>query len=324
VKRREQGDQAGDPPVSGVVVFGGLNMDLMLETPRPAGPGETREGTRFYTAPGGKGGNQAVAAARLLDGRIPVELVARAGGDRFGDELLGYLRSAGVGTSCVRRDPDAASGVAAIFIDASGENYVNPVYGANAECDAKQLADVREALGDAAVLLTQEEVPLEATLEAMKAARDQGVRVILDPSPTHPALPDGFLAAADIITPNHHEAEDLCGVQVTSDATARKAARRLRTAGPGAVVITMGERGAWIETDGLSACTPAPKVSAVASVGAGDAFNGGLAAGLAEGLELAEAVRWGVAAGALCVTKVGAQEAMPSRSEVEALLAKDW
>lgn len=308
----------------GVIVLGGLNMDLVLEMPEPAGPGETREGTHFYAAPGGKGGNQAVAAARLLEGRGAVDLVARVGGDRFGDELLGYLNGAGVRTRFVRREREVASGVAAIIIDRSGENYVNAVYGANARCDGQQVADVGEALGDAAVLLTQQEIPLEVTFEAMLAARDRGATVVLDPAPTRPNVPGGFLAAADIITPNQHEAEELCGVQVRNAAAAREAARRLLDVGPRTVVITLGERGAWMETDSISMHMSAPPVTPVASVGAGDAFNGGLAVGLAEGLELAQAVRWGVAAGALCVTKPGAQEAMPRRSDVEALLAENW
>ncbi len=308
----------------GVVVFGGLNMDLMVETPRPAGPGQTIEGTRFYTAPGGKGGNQAVAAARILEGRGAVDLVARAGGDRFGDEMLGYLQSAGVGSRFVRRDNEATSGVAVIFIDPTGENYVNPVYGANARCDAQQVADVREALDHATVLLVQHEVPLDVTLDAMLAARERGATVILDPSPTKHPLPSGFLKAADIVTPNQHEAADLCGTEVRDASSAREAARRLLEAGPSAVVITLGESGAHIETSRLSVEVPAPRVKAVASVGAGDAFNGALAAALAEELELPEAVRWGVAAGALSVTRPGAQEAMPQRSDVEALLAEAW
>lgn len=307
-----------------VVVFGGLNMDLMVETPQPAGPGETREGTRFYTAPGGKGGNQAVAAARLLEGRGAVEFIARAGGDRFGEELLTYLKSAGVGTRFVRADQEAVSGVAVIFIDSTGENYVNPVYAANARCDDQQVGDVRQALGEGAVLLTQQEVPLTVTLEAMLAARERGTTVILDPSPTRHPLPAGFLSAADIITPNQHEAEDLCGAEVTDPASGREAARRLLEAGPRAVVITLGEGGACLETEDLSLQIPAPRVTPVASVGAGDAFNGGLAVALAEGRELPEAVRWGVAAGALSVTKPGAQESMPRRRELAALLAEGW
>src|SRR3990170_4790648 len=137
-------------------------MDLIVETPRPAGPGETREGTRFYTTPGGKGANQAVAAARILGPRAAVTMVRRAGRDPYGDELIASLQAAGVDTKYVRRDPTHNSGVALILIDAQGENYVNAVYGANGCCDEQQVADARKALiKDVAVLLVQQEIALD-------------------------------------------------------------------------------------------------------------------------------------------------------------------
>jgi ribokinase len=308
----------------GVVVVGGVNMDLIVETPRVAGPGETREGTHFATTPGGKGGNQAVAAARILDGRAAVTLVARVGGDVFGDELRSELAGAGVEVRYVRADPEAASGIAVIFIDPSGENSVNAVYGANARCDGSQVSDAGEALEDAAVLLVQQEVPLDVSFEAMRAARAAGATVILDPAPSRAELPAGFLVSADILTPNEYEAGDLCGFTVTDAASAQAAARQLRASGPAAVIVTLAEAGAWVEADGVSRLVAVPTVVPVATVGAGDAFNGGLAAGLAQGLDLLAAVRVGAAAGALCVTRPGAQEAMPSRDEVERLVAEAW
>ena len=308
----------------GVVVLGGLNMDLIVETPQVAGPGETREGTNFSTTPGGKGGNQAVAAARILDGHAPVGLVARVGREAFGDELRSQLVGAGVDVRHVRSDAGAASGVAVIFIDPAGENSVNAVYGANARCDGQQVSDALTALADASVLLVQQEIPLDVTLEVMREAHDGGATVILDPAPTREALPDGFLATADVLTPNEHEAGDLCGFAVVDADSARVAARQLRAAGPSTVIVTLAEAGAWVEADGVSELVAAPVVDAVATVGAGDAFNGGLAAALAQGLELRAAVRVGVATGALCVTQQGAQTAMPVRSDVDALLAEGW
>ena len=302
-----------------VAVLGGLNMDLVVETPRPAGPGETREGSRFYETPGGKGGNQAVAAARLLGEGGPVFLVGRVGPDRYGDELIASLQAAGVDTRYVRRDPARSSGVAVILIDAQGENYVNAVYGANDYCDRQQVADTREALKEATVLLVQQEIPLAVTLQAMQEARKAGATVILDPAPTRSPLPEGFLSACDVVTPNEHEAADLCGFPIESADSARRAARQLRDEGAPAVIVTLGQAGAWVEGDNVSELVPAPGVRAVATVGAGDAFNGGLAAGLAMELGLMEAVRLGVAAVALCVTKEGAQEAMPTLAEVA-----DW
>lgn len=305
----------------GIAVLGGLNMDLMVETPRPAGPGETLEGTRFYTTPGGKGGNQAVAAARILGERAPVIMVGRVGRDSYGDDLIASLNGSGVDTRYVRRDPASGSGVAVIFIDAQGESYVNAVYGANACCDEQQVRDVRRALEDAGVLLVQHEIPLAVAFEAMKSARKAGATVILDPAPTRSPLPDGFLAACDIVTPNEHEAADLCGFTVDDADAARRAALHIRGAGAPTVIVTLGEAGAWVEGGKVSELVPAPSVRAVATVGAGDAFNGALAAGLAMDLGLIEAVRLGVAAGSLCATKEGAQQAMPAFAEVERLLA---
>ncbi len=307
----------------GIAVLGGLNMDLIVETPRPAGPGETREGTRFYATPGGKGGNQAVAAARILGERAPVTLVGRVGRDPYGDDLITSLLAAGVDTRYVRRDPTRTSGVAVIFIDAQGESYVNAVYGANGCCDQQQVTDVREVLKEAAVLLVQQEIPLDVTFEAMRCARRAGATVILDPAPTRSPLPDGFLSACDIVTPNEHEAADLCGFAVDGLDSARRAALQIRDAGAPTVIVTLGEAGAWVDGDNVSELVPAPSVRAVATVGAGDAFNGGLAAGLAMDLDLMQAVRLGVAAGALCATKEGAQQAMPTLAEVERLLAHD-
>src|SRR3990172_5226813 len=151
----------------GVAVLGSLNMDLTVEIPRPAGPGETREGTRFYTTPGGKGANQAVAAARILGERGRVTMVGRVGRDPYGDELIASLQAAGVDTKYVRRAATRHTGVAVIFIDAQGESYVNAVYGANGGCDQQQVADAREALANAAGLLGQQEIPLGVALDAM-------------------------------------------------------------------------------------------------------------------------------------------------------------
>jgi ribokinase len=295
-------------------------MDLIVETPQPAGPGETREGTRFYTTPGGKGANQAVAAARVLGERGCVVMVGRVGQDAYGDDLIASLEAAGVGAGCVRRDPTRHTGVAVILIDGRGENYVNAVYGANDGCDQQQVADVRKALRGAKVLLVQQEVPLGVSLGAMIVAREAGITVILDPSPTRSPLPDGFLAACDFLTPNAHEASELCGFPVDGVDAARRAACSIRRSGPATVIVTLGRAGAWVEGDNISGLVPAPTVPVVATVGAGDAFNGGLAAGLAIGLELLEAVRLGVATGALCVAKAGAQRAMPTFAEVESLL----
>lgn len=308
--------------MSRIVVFGGLNMDLIVEIPVPAGPGETRFGTRFYTTPGGKGGNQAVAAARLVAGSRDVEMVGRVGADRFGDEMLEALAAAGVGTAAVNRDDAATTGIASIFIDERGENYVNAVYGANAACGDQELRALEALLANAAVLLLQQELPVEATIRAVELARRAGVPVILDPAPTREGLSSAHAGAA-ILTPNEHEAADLTGVAISDIDDARAAASALSTEGRVAIV-TLGEAGVWIEGGSVSQHLPAPRVEATATVAAGDAFAGGLAVGLAEGQRLLDAARLGVATAALSVTREGAQASMPARAEVDALLERGW
>jgi ribokinase len=304
-----------------ILALGGINMDFIVEAPVIAGRGETREGTRFYTTPGGKGANQAVAAARILDGRQPVEMAGMLGGDQYSDEMRAYLESAGVGTQFVGAAEGQHCGVAVILIDGTGENSVNAVYGANTLVDEDLALSAATAVLDSnSVLLVQQETPLEATAAAMRLARERGATVILDPAPTREQAAF-LLPLADIVTPNEHEAAELSGRLVDGPGSAREAARTLRERGAAVAIVTLAAQGVWVEADGISELVPSFEVTPVATVGAGDAFNGGLAAGLALGLDLREAARIGVATGALCVTRPGAQESMPARAEVEALLA---
>lgn len=305
-----------------IVVLGGLNMDLMIEIPRLAGPGETVEGTRFYTAPGGKGGNQSVAAARLSQKSGTVHMVGRVGTDLFGTEMRSFLENEGVITDRLAEDAETASGIAAIFIDPTGENYVNAVYGANARCGTAQVDAACEALEGASVLLVQQEIPLDVTLEVMKVAKQMGVTIVLDPAPARD-VPDTFYDYPDIMTPNQGEAESLSGIAVIDEASAALAANIIRDQGTPAVVVTMGDEGAHVESDDVSIYMPAYRVRVVASVGAGDAFNGGLAVGLAEGMDLEAAARLGMASGAWCVSQDGAQESMGTRNEVDSLMGQE-
>lgn len=314
------GDAAQNP--GKIVVLGGLNMDLMIEIPRIAGPGETVEGTRFYTAPGGKGGNQSVAAARLSQRESVVHMVGRVGTDLFGNEMRSFLESEGVVTGRLADDTETASGIAAIFIDPTGENYVNAVYGANARCNQEQIDAACEALQGASVLLAQQEIPLGVTHEVMKVAKEMGVTVVLDPAPARD-VPDGFYDYPDILTPNQGEAESLSGIAVVDEASAAVAASIIRDQGTPTVIITMGDEGAHVESEDVSVYMPAYRVRVVASVGAGDAFNGGLAVGLAEGMGLEQAARLGMASGAWCVSQDGAQESMGTRNEVDSLMGHD-
>jgi ribokinase len=245
-------------------------------------------------------------------------MVGRVGEDVFGRALLDGLIGYGVDITSVAVNP-GASGVAAIGVDDAGENTIVVVPGANGAVGAEDIARLERALEGAKVLLLQLEVPLAAVVAAAAAARARGVTVILDPAPAQ-ALPAELYRLADIITPNETEAAALVGFALDGDAAVRRAAAALRERGAGTAVIKLGARGAYALGPRIDAFLSSFPVTAVDTVAAGDAFNGGLAAGLCEGLALADALRWGLAAGALAVTKPGAQQAMPGRGEVLSLL----
>ena len=303
-----------------VIVLGGLNMDLIVETPRLAGPGETTEGTRFYTTPGGKGGNQAVAAARIAESPGSVKMVGRIGDDGFGEQMGQFLKNEGIDISLLRKTHGIASGIAAIFILPDGENHVNPVYGANALCDQQQSLDVAGMLSTTGVLLCQQEIPLPATKAAIDAASKAGVVVVLDPAPVR-EVPEGFYDSVTVLTPNQGEASAMSGIDVTDAVSARSAAVAIRNMGTETVIVTLGDQGAWVESRGVSELLDPFIVPVVASVAAGDAFNGGLGVGMASGMDLLDAASLGMASGAICVSRDGAQEAMGSKTEVSALMA---
>lgn len=299
-----------------VVVFGSINMDLVVRAPRLPAAGETLIGRTFFTAPGGKGANQAVARARL---GAPTHMIGRVGGDVFGETLRDGLRAYGVGVTGVAVDPGQPSGVALIAVDDAAENFIIVVPGANGAIGSDMLARLDATLPSARVLLLQLEIPLEAVLAAAQAARRHGVTTILDPAPAR-SLPPDLYAATDVLTPNETEAALLAGFPVRDADDARRAARVLLARGARRVIIKMAGKGAYW-TDGITEqFVPAFPVEAVDTVAAGDAFNGALAAALDGGLPFAEAVRWGAAGGALAVTRAGAQAAMPDRAEILALL----
>lgn len=306
------------PECGRIVVVGGINMDLFIEAERFPRPGETFEGERFYTGGGGKGANQAIAAAQLTRPGV-VQMVGQVGGDAFGEELLENFDRFRVGHAYVAVDANQSSGIALIFIDGSKENYVLPVYGANATCGERQVEDARKALGDARVLLVQQEISTEVTIRSMEIARELGVTVILDPAPVRDGL-DDFVGLADILVPNQLEAEAITGIPVTDVASAGKAAKAIRRSGTKGTIVKLGVDGCHVDTDEVSGHFPAFDVTPVATVAAGDAFAGGLAVGLAEGRDFQESVKLALAAGSLSVAKPGAQDSMPTREEVERLL----
>jgi len=301
-----------------VVVFGSINMDLVVRTPRLPTPGETLTGHTFFTAPGGKGANQAVACARL---GVPTRMVGRVGDDLFGEQLRASLRSFGVQDDGVLTTP-GPSGVALIAVDDTAENTIVIVPGANGAVSIADIPRLERALDGARALLLQLEVPIETVVAAARAAHTRGVTVILDPAPALP-LPDELYALADIITPNEHEAATLTGIAVRDDQGAIAAARALIARGARRVAIKLGARGALTaDAEGEQFWSPFT-VTPVDTVAAGDAFNGGLAVALSEGRSFNEAIRWGLAAGALSVTRHGAQPSMPERNEVLTLLAQE-
>jgi ribokinase len=303
-----------------VIALGGINMDLVVEAPRIPRPGETIEGDRFSTTPGGKGANQAVATARGIGEPGRVHMVGCVGDDAYGREMLDFLAADGIGTSHVRTAAGVASGVALIFIDSDAQNCVTAVYGANARCGDTEVAAVESLLPRASVLLVQQETPLAPTLRAMQAARRAGVTTILDPAPARENA-DSLLPHVDILTPNQTEAEALTGIPVTSAHAAARAAAHLRGLGVAGVILTLGELGCFVDAQGIREHFPALPASPVSTLAAGDAFNGGLAAALATGKPLRDAIPWGLATAALCIERPGAQSAMPTRAEILSRLA---
>ena len=301
-----------------IVVVGSSNTDMIVKLPHLPKPGETVSGGAFSTAAGGKGANQAVAAARA---GAEVSLVARVGDDSFGEQAIAGFVGDGIDVSHVVRNPASPSGVALIFVDDGGENCIAVAPGANATLTPEDVDAASELITGADVLVMQLETPIETVGRAAALARQHGVRVILNPAPARP-LNDELLANVSILTPNESEAELLTGVQVSDDAGAEEAARALAARGVDTVILTLGSRGAFVFESDSGELVPGFEVQAVDTTAAGDVFNGSLAVGLAEGMPLTGAVRFANAAAALSVTKLGAQPSAPTRSEIESFLGE--
>jgi ribokinase len=301
-----------------IVVVGSSNTDMIVKLSHLPKPGETVSGGAFSTAAGGKGANQAVAAARA---GAEVRLVARVGDDSFGEQAIAGFVGDGIDVSHVVRNPAAPSGVALIFVDDGGENCIAVAPGANATLTPEDVDAAKELITGADVMVMQLETPIESVERAAALAREHGVRVILNPAPARP-LNDELLANVSILTPNESEAELLTGIQVEDDESAAAAARALVARGVDTVILTLGSRGAYVYEAGSGELVPGFEVEAVDTTAAGDVFNGSLAVGLAEGKPLTEAVRFANAAAALSVTKLGAQPSAPTRSEIESFLGE--
>ena len=301
-----------------IIVVGSSNTDMIVKLSHLPKPGETVSGGAFSTAAGGKGANQAVAAARA---GAEVSLVARVGDDSFGEQAIAGFVGDGIDVSHVVRNPASPSGVALIFVDDGGENCIAVAPGANATLTPEDVDAASELITGADVLVMQLETPIESVERAAALAREHGVRVILNPAPARP-LNDELLANVSILTPNESEAELLTGVQVEDDESAAAAARALVARGVDTVILTLGSRGAFVFESDSGELVPSFEVQAVDTTAAGDVFNGSLAVGLSEGMPLGKAVRFANAAAALSVTKLGAQPSAPTRSEIEAFLSE--
>ena len=300
-----------------ISVVGSVNVDYVVRVPRFPQPGETLAGTRFDTFAGGKGANQACAAARL---GAPVQLVGQVGADPQGDWIVGQLDRAGVDTSAVGRDAATTTGMALIAVAADGQNEIIIVPGANGTFGLSWLREQREAIRRARCVLLQLEIPDAVVVEAARIARTAGACVLLDPAPARPVPPE-LLACCDYVTPNESELAALAD-QAPAASLGRPDARRLaeavRRRHPVKVLVKMGSAGALLIGDGSERFWPAPEVEAVDTTAAGDCFNAAFAVALVEGRSEDEAGRFATLAASLSVTRRGAQASMPTRAEVEA------
>lgn len=302
---------------SKIVVVGSSNTDMILQSTRLPRPGETILGGRFSMASGGKGANQAVAAARAGG---EVTFLARVGDDLFGRQAIESFRQDGIDVRHVICDNNSPSGVALIFVDDEGENSIGVASGANGALSTADIESAKLAIESADIVLMQLETPLETIHHAATIASAAGVPVILNPAPAQP-LSDDLLQCIAILTPNESEAEQLTGIPVSDVSSAQKAANVLLAKGVKTTIITLGAQGAVVVGPQFRGHIPAFSVAEIVdTTGAGDVFNGSLAVALAEGKSLDDAVRFACAAAGLSATKLGAQPSAPNRKAIEQLL----
>ncbi|MDA5107925.1 ribokinase [Brevibacillus thermoruber] len=303
---------------SGIItVVGSYVVDLMSRTPHMPKPGETVLGGPFRMGPGGKGGNQAVAAARQGS---RVCMVTKVGNDPFGQAAVKHFQAEHISTDYVFVDDAEATGAALIAVDDNGENMIVVALGACGKLSAEDVAQAEQMIKRSTVVLVQLETSMEAVRKTLELAGTYGVPVILNPAPYQP-IPEELLKGVTYITPNETEAFLLTGIEITDEESAYRAASVLYRRGVKHVVITLGKKGCYYYEGGPSGILyPGFHVDAVDTTGAGDAFNGGLAHALAEGRSIRQALRYANAVAALSVTKIGTAPAMPSREEVERFL----
>jgi ribokinase len=295
-----------------IAVVGSSNTDMVIRTDHLPQPGETILGGKFFMNPGGKGANQAVAAARLGAG---VLLIAKTGNDIFGKRSLQLFDQEGIDISFVIEDAGNPSGIALITVDQQAENTIVVASGANAALLPSDIDEAEDKIKGASIVLLQLEIPLGTVQHVARMAAEKNIPVILNPAPAR-ELPDELLKTISIITPNETEAGLLTGVKITNMASAEFAAKKLQQKGIGTVIITLGARGALILCENVYTMVTAPLVKAVDTTAAGDVFNGALAVALCENKNIIEAVQFACRAAAISVTRAGAQSSAPYRHEI--------
>ncbi|MDN3682281.1 ribokinase [Vibrio tapetis subsp. quintayensis] len=299
-----------------LVVLGSVNADHVLQVPSFPRPGETLHGRNYQVIPGGKGANQAVAAARL---NADVGFIACVGDDAFGINIRESFRADGINTQGVKLQPNCPTGIAMIQVSDSGENSICISAEANDRLTAQSLEPHLDQIREAQYLLMQLETPIDGIEQAAKVAKESRTTVILNPAPARP-LSDELLNRVDVITPNETEAEVLTGITVTDDISAQEAANALHLKGIEIVMITLGSKGVWLSQNGRGESIQGFKVDVTDTTAAGDTFNGALVTGLLEDMPLESAIKFAHAAAAISVTRYGAQTSIPKRQEVEGFL----
>lgn len=303
--------------MSKITVIGSTNMDLVVTVPRCPVAGETIFGSSFVTNPGGKGANQAVAVARIGS---EVTFITKLGKDGFGEQMRQHFMHEGISPKHILTDAEAPTGTALITVEEQGENRIIVISGANARLTEEDIEKAAKDIAESHFVLTQLEIPLQTVEYIAEKTTARQQRLILNPAPARP-LPDSLLEKIFLITPNETEAELLTGIRVCDEESALQAALWFRKKGVQQTVITMGSQGAFVFTDDFQGMIPAFKVQAVDTTAAGDVFNGALTVALAEGKSTVDAARFGCAASALAVTRPGAQNSIPTRTEIDVFLS---